>query len=382
MSRLAEWFRRSWWPGVPLALAAAVAVAVLTLGSDSGPDDPPAATAPPGPAPVDERTKAAVERFLDRYMDKNGRVVNRDVEGESSSAGQAYAMLAAVAIGDRRRFDLAWGWARRNLKRPDDLLSSLWRGGDVADREAASDADLDAARALDVAAERFDDPSYREQAVRIAEAILINETVEVDGDLTLVPGPWARSEPFPINASYFSPRTFEILEEASYNKNFGVLTETSYRLTDALVGDPLPLPPDWAEVDDSGKPRPAMRPGTVEPVRHSLDAARLPVRFAEACDEEGRALAARLFPFFKREARGEPAIAYGLDGEALETDTHPMPLVAAAATAHASGDERLRDDFLARAEKLERQSPTYYGSAWVALGRIMLTSDLLGRCPG
>ena len=125
-----------------------------------------------------------------------------------------------------------------------------------------------------------------------------------------------------------------------------------------------------------------MRPGTTEPVRHSLDAARLPVRFAEACDEEGRALAARLLPFFKRRAGGEPAIAYGLDGEVLETETHPMPLVAAAATAHASGDERLRDAQLARAEKLERRSPTYYGSAWVALGRIMLTTDLLGRCPG
>ena len=26
-------------------------------------------------------------------------------------------------------------------------------------------------------------------------------------------------------------------------------------------------------------------------------------------------------------------------------------------------------------------SPTYYGAAWVALGRIMLTTSLLGECP-
>lgn len=382
MSRLAEWVRRRWWPSVPVVLAAAVAVVVVAFPSDSGPDDPPAPPPRSGAAPVDERTRAAVERFLDRYMDGNGRVVKRGEGGDSSSSGQAYAMLAAVAIGDRRRFDLAWNWARRNLQTKDDLLSSLWRDGEVDDPEPASDADLDAARALDLAAERFDDPAYREQAVRIATAILVNETVKVDGDLILVAGPWARAEPYPINASYYSPRAFDALGKATYNKDFAVLTKTSYRLVDALVGDPLPLPPDWAEVDDSGKPRPAMRPGTTEPVRHSLDAARLPVRFAEACDEEGRALAARLLPFFKRRAGGEPAIAYGLDGEVLETETHPMPLVAAAATAHASGEERLRDALLARAEKLERRSPTYYGSAWVALGRIMLTTDLLGRCPG
>ena len=33
------------------------------------------------------------------------------------------------------------------------------------------------------------------------------------------------------------------------------------------------------------------------------------------------------------------------------------------------------------AEQLDKQTPTYYGSAWVALGRVMLTSDLLDACP-
>jgi len=33
------------------------------------------------------------------------------------------------------------------------------------------------------------------------------------------------------------------------------------------------------------------------------------------------------------------------------------------------------------AAQLEQRSPTYYGAAWVALGRIMLTTSLLGECP-
>jgi endoglucanase len=35
---------------------------------------------------------------------------------------------------------------------------------------------------------------------------------------------------------------------------------------------------------------------------------------------------------------------------------------------------------LARAAQVDARGPTYYGAAWVALGRVMLTTDLLGRC--
>jgi hypothetical protein len=33
------------------------------------------------------------------------------------------------------------------------------------------------------------------------------------------------------------------------------------------------------------------------------------------------------------------------------------------------------------AAQLQQRFPTYYGAAWVALGRIMLTTSLLGECP-
>jgi hypothetical protein len=34
-----------------------------------------------------------------------------------------------------------------------------------------------------------------------------------------------------------------------------------------------------------------------------------------------------------------------------------------------------------RAESLEDDHATYYGAAWVALARVMLDTDRLGRCP-
>ena len=72
-----------------------------------------------------------------------------------------------------------------------------------------------------------------------------------------------------------------------------------------------------------------------------LDAARVPIRFAEDCDPASRAIAADLWPELRTREAG-----------------HPVELVAAAAAADAAGER----------------------AAWVALGRVVLTTDLAGSC--
>src|SRR5205807_2455813 len=106
------------------------------------------------PLPRD-RADAAARRFLNRYVTPDGRVSRLDQGGDTVGEGQAYGMLLAAAIGDSRRFDAIWGWTKSNLMRPDGLISFLWKSGHVQDPQAASDADLDASRALLVAACRF-----------------------------------------------------------------------------------------------------------------------------------------------------------------------------------------------------------------------------------
>ena len=59
----------------------------------------------------------------------------------------------------------------------------------------------------------------------------------------------------------------------------------------------------------------------------------------------------------------------------------PLGLVAAAAADEAGGDSDAAAARLDEASELQWRYPTYYGSAWVALGRIMLASSLLGECP-
>ena len=44
------------------------------------------------------------------------------------------------------------------------------------------------------------------------------------------------------------------------------------------------------------------------------------------------------------------------------------------------GDTKSRDRLLAAAQALDKRSPTYYGAAWVAIGRIMLTTTPSNCC--
>ena len=55
-------------------------------------------------------------------------------------------------------------------------------------------------------------------------------------------------------------------------------------------------------------------------------------------------------------------------------------LVAAAGAAAAAGQNAARDGLLDEAETLDQQTKTYYGAAWVALGRILLTTKLASTC--
>jgi endoglucanase len=70
-----------------------------------------------------------------------------------------------------------------------------------------------------------------------------------------------------------------------------------------------------------------------------------------------------------------------LDGSAASDWQHPVAIVGAAATEQAAGDGDAAATRLDEATALQQRFPTYFGAAWVALGRIMLATTLLGECP-
>jgi endoglucanase len=344
----------------------------LVAGLGSGPSVTPTSG-------YEDAALASSRHFVDTYVGDDGRVSRIDQGGSTVSEGQAYAMLLAVAVGDRDTFDRAWDWTEQNLQRPDGLLASLWEGGAIVDASPATDADVDAARALVLAADRFGDDSYRAQGLRIATAILDQETAEVNGELVLTAGPWARQVPVTINPSYFDPRAYSVLGGASGDPRWERLERSSRSLLSGL-SSATGVPPDWARIEATGAtPTPAPADATGVP-RYGFDAVRAPVRWAAACTAENRAVAAIAWLFLgPQETGGRLGGEYALDGTAL-SPPNPAALVGAAASARAAGEPDISDSLLDRAEAAEQGAPSYYGAAWVALGRVMLTTDWLGSC--
>jgi endoglucanase len=353
-----------------LALAAIIACVLLVAGGCGGGDAPPPA--------VDPRT--AADAFLDHYQADDGRVVRHDQGGDTVSEGQAYALLVTALTGDEARFDRTWDWTRAHLQRDDGLLAWHWQDGRVVDPQPAADADLDTARALALAARRFRRPALRAQARRMGEAIL---RLETDAG-RLVAGPWARERGM-LNPSYASPAAATTLARLGHAAHWRQVRAAGLATARTLTEGPQ-LPPDWAVVrsaSDSereattaragGAVRAAGPPGdpAQAPV-YGYDAVRLPVRLAEACDPRARRISATLWPLLRR---GDPAIlprtrdSHGAPGATRS----PVALVAAAAAAHAAGDAAGRDRLLAAAQALDAEEPTYYGSAWVALGSTLLS---------
>jgi endo-1,4-beta-D-glucanase Y len=369
--------------GVVLALVlGAAGCSRQTVG---GTDDPVAVASATGRA------------FLDAYVDPDGRVVRRDQGGDTVSEGQAYALLITAALGERERFTTVWTWTRNHLQRPDKLLSWRWADGAVVDANSATDADIDTARALVLAGQRFADPPLTAAGGAVAAAVLAGESVPVgtallpptsptpapgaaiEGHgLILTAGNWASSTPAATNPSYFSPRAEQLLATATGDPRWEAVTRTQRALSWQLIGTGL-LPPDWVRVDEAGTVTPQPNaPG--QPPQFGLDAARLPIRMAESCDPADRALAAQLLSKLDR-ADAHVAAGYSLDGTPLVDWTHPVALVAVAAAAEAAGQEQHSDDELRAAGELNARHPTYYGSAWTALGNILLDTNLLGPGP-
>jgi endoglucanase len=337
----------------------------------------------PATLPLQATARADARAFLERYEASTGRVVRKDQGGDTVSEGQGYAMLLSVAIGARHQFAAAWSWERTHLQLPDGLFAYHWSGGKVVNAEPATDADLDTAWALVLAGQRFDNSQYLAQGLRVASAVLSNETTVVAGALQLVAGPWGRSTPAVADPSYFSLEAMEALEQSSGDPRWSELATDSTALVASLTGSGRMLPANWVDLEPAGSARAIGDPSTTSAPAYGLDAQRVPVWFAAGCAQSERAVAADSWPLLRRSADQGARISYNLSGAAQTTEVNPLGSVAAAASASAAGDQRAATTLLAAADRQAERFHTYYGDAWVALGRILLDTPWLSHCgPG
>ncbi|MDN3494778.1 glycosyl hydrolase family 8 [Planococcus sp. APC 4015] len=366
-----------------LALGATVGVVAISSQTPVDESATPAASPTTSPssdaAPGGLDAVSSAEAFLDEWVD-DGRVVRRDEGGDTVSEGQAYGLLAAVVADDEQSFDEIWEWTTDELERPDGLLAWQWDDGAVVDDEPASDADLDAARALVLAGDRFGRDDLTAAGSELGAVILDRLTVETAYGRIMLPGLWAAERtPLPYNPSYASPAAFDILSAATGDPRWGELSTGSRAVTTAIL-DATDLPPDWAQIQSDGRIEPMPGPfGEGDPVQYGFDAPRLLIRYAESCDPADVALAASALPALSYQ--DEPAARLDLGGGAISEERSALAFAARGAAEIAAGDaDRARDD-LGSASALGSDYPTYYGHAWITLSSAMLTDDALGGCP-
>ncbi|MGB6016946.1 MAG: glycosyl hydrolase family 8, partial [Nodosilinea sp.] len=251
---------------LPLALVLVAAAPSCTSRTaacaciDSGEE---VALALPVDSPQNDLLIESWQAYRSRFIQDDGRVIDREDGDRTVSEGQAYAMLRAVAINDPATFDRTYSWAKGNLARldqegkPIDLLWA-WKWGQrpdnswgTLDANFATDADVDAATALILAAQRWSCPKYLDEARALLADIWTHGTVELpDGTRQLIPGPADafRLEPSQIilNPSYFAPASFRLFAEADPDHDWNSLIDSGYTMLDDLSKvSATGLPPDW-----------------------------------------------------------------------------------------------------------------------------------------
>ncbi|NJL86718.1 MAG: glycosyl hydrolase [Leptolyngbyaceae cyanobacterium SM1_1_3] len=204
------------------------------------------------------------EVYQQRFIQGDGRVIDFEASDRSVSEGQAYGMLRAVLIDDPATFTKTLSWAEANLRRKQDgqVIDQLWgwqwgrQENDqwgLIDANFASDADIDAAFALILAARRWQQPKYLELAQAKLKDIWDYSTLEVKSQRYLLPGP---AEAFKdptyvyLNPSYLAPYAFRLFAEVDPERNWLQLVNSSYQILEksATLSSPG-LPSDWVALN-------------------------------------------------------------------------------------------------------------------------------------
>jgi endoglucanase len=230
--------------------------------------------------------------YRDRFIQGDGRVIDREDNDRTVSEGQAYAMLRAVMINDPVTFDRTLTWAEHNLRRKDEAgepTDSLWawKWGEhdsgewqILDANFASDADLDAAYALILAARRWNCSAYLDIAREKLNDLWDLSTGTIRRRQYFIPGPkeafWNDTTGYILNSSYFAPYAFRLFAQVDPDHRWMRLVNSSY---DALERDAnlsrVGLPNDWVAINPRNgrfQPLPASHPLTT---RYGFDAYRV-----------------------------------------------------------------------------------------------------------
>ena len=279
--------------GLPLSLSLALLPATVTAAEIAA--CPVVATdlSLEQSSPQEPLLRESWRAYRERFIQADGRVIDREDNDRSTSEGQAYAMWRAVIINDPDTFQRTYAWAEANLgryeasgQRQDSLWAWHWGRSETGtwqtlDANFATDADIDAALALILAARRWGCPAYLE-AARVKLADIWNySTVELpDGSRQLLPGPqdafWPQPDRLILNPSYFSPYAYRVFAQVDPQRPWLDLVDSGYAMLQAASAvSAVGLPGDWIAYDPASGTYRALPPDSSVQSHYSFDAFRV-----------------------------------------------------------------------------------------------------------
>lgn len=334
----------------------------------------------------------AWEGYKEAFIEADGRVHRPLHNGDTVSEGQAYALLMASMLDDRKTFDRVMEWTERHLSRKDSLGDHLlawhWeREKGVTDWNSASDADVDYALALILAHKKWGDGRYLEKAQRVVPAILRLETAVVNGQRYLLPGTWGYKDgSHIINPSYLSPGHFRVFARVIGDSRWLDVIGGSYHVIQAtsrhFAGKPgVGLVPDWVAIGPDG----SFTAAEGFSARFGWDAIRVPWRvgldyfwFDESVSKQ---YMHTLLDFYARqwmEHGGRFYVEYSYEGDPVQTHESPAAYAMSLA-AFAALQSPLLPDVLTKIQetydaetKTFKNRDSYYENSLTLLGLVFL----------
>lgn len=284
------------------------------------------------------------QAYQQRFIQADGRVIDRESQDRTTSESQAYALLRSVLMNDRDTFDRVLQWSENNLQRrkpdstrQDQLWSWQWGRDDqgnwtTLDTNFASDADLDAITALILASRRWQAPTYQQLAEAKLQDLWQLSTVSVETEDTptryFLPGPKAVFQPQPqqivLNPSYLAPYAFRLFAQVDPDHDWLSLVDSSYAVLNQSASlSQANLPSNWVVLDLTTGAFQPMQPASPLQSIYSFDAYRVWWRIAwdAAWFDEPRAeqFLQRHLPTLKTQWRATQKILAQIDlqGKAL-----------------------------------------------------------------
>lgn len=264
------------------------------------------------------------QSYVVYFVDADGRVIDHDAGGRTTSEGQAYGLFFSLVANDRARFDRLLAWTIDNLAQG-DLTAHLpaWEWGYAADGKwrvldtnSAADADVWISYTLLQAGRLWQEPRYRGLGMALAAQIAAREVKNLP---RLGPILLSASEGF----SSTDPKASSWILNPSYSP-LPVLTGMAHDMPQGpwrAMATTLPallqrssihgFAMDWVRCDNSGNFIPEVLPGSPKDQKPagSYDAIRV-------------YLWAGLSP---RSMPGASAVIHAVSGMQHYLSDHPIP---------------------------------------------------------